>query len=286
MKTNYLYIPILLFSIVIIVSCSDMRVDVQPAPEVGVHAEGITNPKSVNFHGKLVQNINWKLSECQNCHAADYSGGITGVSCLNCHHQPTGPEACNTCHGDFSNPSIIAPNKGAHFKHLYTTVISNNIACVTCHQIPNNFNSPGHIDDIKGAEVIFSSLALVETNESGTQDYDASLSLFTPSPTYNKTNQSCGNTYCHGYFKNGNNENVVSFTAGSAGGKCGSCHGDVTTGNPLPKTSAQGGTHPNVTSCNACHSGVVDLVNGNWVIIDAGKHINGLLNIFGQERNY
>ncbi len=286
MKNKNLCIVSLLLSLLIIAACSDMRVDVQPAPTIGVHPEGINNPKSANFHGVLIQNINWKLSECQNCHAADYSGGITGASCLNCHNQPTGPEACNTCHGDFNNPSIIAPNKGAHFKHLYTAMNAKQVLCVACHQIPAGFNSPGHIDETKGAEVIFSSLALLETNEPGTQDYDASLPLFTPNPTYTKTNQSCGNTYCHGYFKNGNTENVVSFTSGSAGAKCGSCHGDVTTGNPLPKTSAQGGTHPNVASCNACHSGVVDLVNGKWVIIDPSKHINGLLNIFGQERDY
>lgn len=263
-----------------------MRVDVQPAPQIGVHPDGISNPKSANFHANLIVNINWKLSECQNCHAADYSGGITGASCLSCHTQADGPEACNTCHGESNNPAIIAPNKGAHYKHLYTSAIGKTVECVACHLIPSEFNSAGHIDEAKGAEINFSSLALTLTNETGTQDYDASLNLFEPNPTYSKSNQTCSNTYCHGYFKNGNTDNAVSFTAGSGGSKCGSCHGDATTGNPLPKTSAQGGTHPNVTSCNTCHSGVVDLVNGNWVISDPSKHINGLLNIFGQERDY
>lgn len=286
MKIKLLYISFILLSAVIISSCSDMRVDVKPAPEVGVHKEGITNPKSPNFHGVLIQNINWNLRECQNCHAADYSGGITGASCLTCHNQLAGPEACNTCHGDFRNPSVIAPNKGAHFKHLYTFSNGKQVECIACHQIPSNFNSAGHIDNTSGAEIIFSSLSIEETNEPTTQDYDAGLPLFTPNPSYTKTNQTCANTYCHGYFKNGNTDNVVSFTAGSNGAKCGSCHGDAATGNPLPKTSAQGGTHPNVTSCNSCHSGVVNLVNGQWVIADPTKHINGLLNIFGQEREY
>lgn len=286
MKIKFLYISFILLSAIIVSSCSDMRVDVNPAPEVGVHKEGITNPKSPNFHGVLIQNINWNLRECQNCHAADYSGGITGANCLTCHNQPAGPEACNTCHGDFNNPSIIAPNKGAHFKHLYTFSNGKQVECIACHQIPLNFNSVGHIDNTSGAEIIFSSLSLAETNEPTTQDYDAGLPLFTPNPSYTKTNQTCANTYCHGYFKNGNTDNVVSFTAGSNGAKCGSCHGDAATGDPLPKTSAQGGTHPNVTSCNSCHSGVVNLVNGQWVIADPTKHINGLLNIFGQEREY
>jgi len=286
MKTKYLYITLSILSILIISSCSDMRVDVPPAPEVGVHKDGIINPNSPNFHGVLIQNLNWNLKECQNCHAADYSGGITGSNCLTCHTQPTGPEACNTCHGQFNDPNIIAPNKGAHYKHLYNNSVGKQVECIACHQVPSNFNSPGHIDDIKGAEINFSQLALTFTNEPTTQDYDSGLSLFTPNPGYNKTNQSCSNTYCHGYFKNGNVDNVVSFTAGSNGAKCGSCHGNPTTGNPLPKISAEGGTHPNVTSCNTCHAGVVNLVNGNWVISDPTKHINGLLNIFGQERDY
>jgi len=286
MKTKYFYITLSILSILVISSCSDMRVDVPPAPEVGVHKDGIINPNSPNFHGVLIQNLNWNLKECQNCHAADYSGGITGANCLTCHTQPSGPEACNTCHGQFNNPSIIAPNKGAHYKHLYNNSVGKQVVCIACHQVPTNFNSPGHIDDTKGAEIIFSELALNVTNEPTTQDYDSGLSLFTPNPGYNKTNQSCSNTYCHGYFKNGNVDNIVSFTAGSNGAKCGSCHGNPTTGDPLPKTSAEGGTHPNVTSCNTCHSGIVNLVNGNWVISDPTKHINGLLNIFGQERDY
>jgi predicted CxxxxCH...CXXCH cytochrome family protein len=286
MKTKYFYYPLIILSFIMIISCSDMRVDVPPAPEVGVHKEGIANPKSPNFHGVLIQSINWNLKECQNCHAADYSGGITNASCLNCHTQTTGPEACNTCHGQFNNPAIIAPNKGAHYKHLYTNSFGKGVQCSTCHQVPTNFNSPGHIDNSAGAEIIFSSIALTITNESNTQDYDSGLPEFTPNPFYTKTNQTCSNVYCHGYFKNGNTDNTVSFTSGSNGAKCGSCHGNPATGNPLPKTSAEGGTHPNVTSCNACHSGVVNLVNGNWVISDSSKHINGLLNIFGSERDY
>lgn len=286
MKTKYFYLTLIILSVIIISSCSDMRVDVPPAPEIGVHKDGINNPSSPNFHGVLIQNLNWNLKECQNCHAADYSGGITGANCLTCHTQPSGPEACNTCHGQFNNPGIFAPNSGAHYKHLYTNSIGMKVVCVACHKIPANFNYPGHIDDSKGAEVNLSDLALNVTNEILTQDYDSGLPLFTPAPSYSMTNQTCANNYCHGYFKNGNTDNIVSFSAGSSGAKCGSCHGNPTTGDPLPKTSAEGGTHPNVTSCNACHSGVVDLVNGNWVISNPTKHINGLLNIFGQERDY
>lgn len=160
------------------------------------------------------------------------------------------------------------------------------VVCVACHKIPANFNYQGHIDDSKGAEVNLSDLALNVTNEILIQDYDSGLPLFTPAPSYSMTNQTCANNYCHGYFKNGNTDNIVSFNDGSDGVKCDSCQGNSTTGEPLSKTSAEGGKHPNISSCNSCHSGVVDLVNGNWVMSAPTKHINGLLIIFGQERDY
>lgn len=165
MNKKYFYLTVMILSVVIISSCSDMRVDVPPALQIGVHKDGIINPSSPNFHGALIQNLNWDLKECQNCHAADYSGGITGANCFTCHTQPSGPEACNTCHGQFNNPSIIAPNSGAHYKHLYTNSIGMKVVCVACHKIPANFNYQGHIDDSKGAEVNLSDLALNVTNE-------------------------------------------------------------------------------------------------------------------------
>jgi hypothetical protein len=51
---------------------------------------------------------------------------------------------------------------------------------------------------------------------------------------------------------------------------CGSCHG-------LPPT----GHNPfELDACANCHSSVVDATGS---IIDKTKHVNGLLNVFGQE---
>jgi predicted CxxxxCH...CXXCH cytochrome family protein len=279
-----------------------MNKDLPSSPSVSIHKAGIKNPSSPDFHGKLISSTSWTMKECRQCHGANYQGGIitdASGNCMSCHSQPTGPEACNTCHGDFADPTKIAPPRalngsisseypgvGAHVKHLYTNSFGKKVECNECHTVPTLFSSPTHIDATPKTEIVFGNLTKKETNVPGTVDYDSGLPLFSPSPSYNFGNNSCSNTYCHGYFKNGNVDNVVSFTAGSNGAKCGSCHGNPTTGNPLPKTSAVGGTHPNVTSCNTCHSGVVNLINGNWVISDATKHINGLLNIFGQERDY
>jgi hypothetical protein len=74
---------------------------------------------------------------------------------------------------------------------------------------------------------------------------------------------------------------------------CGTCHGDVSATTAyrkaLPKTVAQGGTHPDatgVTTCaigTACHAGVID---ANFRILDPTKHINGKLNLGGVEFDF
>ncbi len=109
---------------------------------------------------------------------------------------------------------------------------------------------------------------------------DQSLPLYVPDPTFDYTELTCANTYCHGYFKNGNLENEPVWND-STTSQCGSCHGDGS--NPLPKRQSEGGTHPGNSNCYQCHGGVVD---ENLNIIDPVKHIDGLLNLFGSDINY
>ncbi|MCS7053926.1 MAG: CxxxxCH/CxxCH domain-containing protein [Ignavibacterium sp.] len=302
MKKTLLIISVLSFLFLSFTACSEMNKDLPSSVSVNIHKPGINNPNSPNFHGKLVAATDWTMRECQQCHGRNYQGGIISEAsgnCLTCHTQSAGPEACNTCHGDFSDSTKIAPPRaldgsispssrgvGAHVKHLYAATSGKKVECNECHLVPAMFLSAGHFDNTPRSEVVFGDLTKTKTNEPNTTDYDASLQLFSPNPSYNYETNSCSNTYCHGYFKNGNTDYVVSFTAGSDGAKCGTCHGNKDTGNSLPKTSAQGGTHPNVPNCEFCHAGVVALVSGKYVITDSSKHINGKLNIFGQERDY
>lgn len=299
-------ISLLSLTILMFTACSEMNKDLPSSVSVNIHKAGIKNPSSPDFHGKLISSTDWTMKECKQCHGANYQGGIiteASGNCLTCHTQPTGPEACNTCHGDFANPTRIAPPRalngsisssykgvGAHNEHLFATNSALSVECNECHINPTLFSSPSHIDDTPGAEIVFGSLSKTVTNEPTTTDYDASLPLFSPNPAYNYQTNSCSNVYCHGNFKNGNTNFVVSFTAGEDGAKCGTCHGDVNSSNPLaialPKISSQGGTHPNATACSNCHPGVVSLVGGKYVITDPSKHINGKLSVFGVERDY
>ncbi len=280
-------------------ACTDCHISIT------VHKDGIINPQSPNFHGTFISSvIGWKIQECGTCHSSDFSGGIASPTCLSCHTYEGGPEACNTCHGDFADTSKIAPPKslsgailssergvGAHTKHLSENVLGKAVECTQCHTVPNSFSDPIHIDQTPGAELVFGDFAKLSTNVIGGFNYQSSLGDFNPDPSFDFTAGTCANTYCHGYFKNGNLDNVVLFTAQSDGSACGTCHGDPATGNPLPKTPSQGGVHPPNQNCASvfCHGDVVAIdytTTQIYTIIDKNKHINGKLNWSGTELTY
>lgn len=280
------YSLLILVSITSLISCSKLVEPPPPsAPELSIHKTGILTKNSPNFHGKLVHENNWSMSLCIRCHGADYKGGTTDVSCFKCHTQPNGPEACNTCHGNFDDPSMIAPPQdvsgntstdslgvGAHYQHLYENELSNNVLCSTCHKVPENYLDPGHLNSDLPAEVMFSGLAT--TNIASDASYDHSTGT-------------CANTYCHGNFEFlkdssdlqfmytadkmvGNNKSVVFNKVDGTQDECGSCHG-------LPP---EGHIESVLSNCGnvGCHEGIVD-VSGK--IIDQKKHINGIKNVRG-----
>jgi predicted CxxxxCH...CXXCH cytochrome family protein len=157
--------------------------------------------------------------------------------------------------------------------------------CNECHVVPGPTYAAGHIDGTPGAEVVMNNeLARTVTNKPGTPNHTPSLPLFTPNPVYNPTTFTCASSYCHGNFKNGNtNFAPVWNDPGGSQMACGTCHGDVTRPTQLlralPKTSAEGGSHPAIPqgwTCANCHGTVV---NANTQIINPAKHINGKLNI-------
>ncbi|HKI79667.1 MAG TPA: CxxxxCH/CxxCH domain-containing protein [Ignavibacteriaceae bacterium] len=278
-----------LFTILIaifIAGCSELGKNVPTsAPEVSVHKSGILNENSPDFHGNLIKNSNWSMKECKKCHAANYTGGVTGQSCFQCHTQQEGPEACNTCHGDFNKPLIIAPprdtngntfttnrNVGAHTSHLYADSLTNNVTCAACHNVPATLEQQGHIDNTPNAELNFTGL---------------SINNIATSATYNANTLTCSNTYCHGNFEfkkaDADPEYQFAYSADKIVGanfspkwtkvdgtqaKCGSCHG-------LPPT---GHIDVPITSCFYCHQGIVD---ADGKIIDKDKHINGYKSVRG-----
>ena len=257
---------------------------------INVHKTGINDPNSPNFHGKFLTNNQWNLSNCSQCHGPTYSGGTQSPTCLTCHNQTGGPEACNTCHGDFGDPTKIAPPKdlngnslttfkgvGAHANHLYNNVIGKTVECETCHTVPQSLNSAGHLDGNLPAEVNLKGLAIINVASNA---------------SYNFSNLTCANTYCHGNFEflkinagmygsvngqiaysadkmEGTKRSVIWNKVDGSEAVCGSCHG-------LPPIGHK--DYGGLSTCANCHIGVV---NAQGQIIDKTKHINGVKNVFG-----
>lgn len=253
-------------------------------PSIIIHNANIMNPSSENFHGRYIAGeLKWQMTECQSCHGTDYSGGVASPTCNSCHKNSSGPEACNTCHGEFLDASKIAPPRGlenetltstaavgAHTLHLKNVKIGKNVECIECHTVPSYFGSPGHIDDGGRAEVKFSGWAVKGVTNA----------------SYNLTTLKCDNTYCHGNFAYerskseypfvyeeekivGNNYSPVWNKVDGSEAKCGTCHG-------LPP---KGHIASDLRSCATCHVGVV---NNLGAIIDPVKHMDGKPNVFGK----
>ncbi|MDP2207206.1 MAG: CxxxxCH/CxxCH domain-containing protein [Bacteroidota bacterium] len=267
------------------------------------HKAGWKVAAQTTFHGKYLKDAQWDMKLCTGCHGSGYDGGsVTNVSCMTsqCHVDASGrkksPEACNTCHGSFSTKadSIFAwapprsvdgetattfKGVGAHQKHLATGTFGKAVKCSECHSVPNQTFVNGHLDSNLPAEVIMNDTLARLITANG---------LLVPNPTYQTTNATCSNTYCHGNWRLrratstaqfgyadsvmvGANRSVV-WTGGTSEAACGTCHANPPTGHVAATLS----------TCGNCHTGIV---NSSGAIIDKAKHINGKIMLFGTEKN-
>jgi predicted CxxxxCH...CXXCH cytochrome family protein len=268
--------------------CSKLHENITQPQALSIHGNGNLDTSSANFHGNVLKANYFNLTGCQQCHAADFKGGITDVSCYNCHTQAAGPLACNTCHGNFTDPTMIAPPRdingntstnlitvGAHASHLYTNNFAV-VACENCHIIPNASNVNDHFNQGPLVKiVVLDSLAI--------------HGIAASNAVYDSNTGACSNIYCHGNFEfkksdapperqfaytsdkmTGNNKTVKWTLLDGSQAPCGSCHG-TTDGYISPV----GHIKLPITECIACHSTVV---NEKGEIIDKTRHINGQIN--------
>ncbi|NOX37583.1 MAG: hypothetical protein GXO78_08605 [Calditrichaeota bacterium] len=255
------------------------------------HPEGFADEQDATFHGVYIaENVQWNLRLCRPCHGRTYGGkGIAKKNCRRCHTQDNGPEACNTCHGDFEAPvppwANAAPPKdlgdhtlpeaigvGAHPHHLADTTLTTAYArdCRICHLQPDSLFAAGHVDNLPlPAEVQFNPLAA-----------DSGRVL----PLWNREQATCASVYCHGAFVfyrdssqypafyadsviTGNFATVIWNQPETGQAECGTCHG-------LPPT---GHLPVGASSCANCHQRVVD---ADLNIIGKDLHINGRADVF------
>jgi len=220
------------------------------------HPEGWINPlgpDTITLHAKHLQDHNWNVRFCQNCHNADYrrqfthDGQLTRT-CYDCHSG--GPEGCTVCHGGV-NPGPPPDLKGqsdaeivtvgAHQRHTQNNRLSISLTCNQCHIYPQAFDAATHIDTATPgqAEVVFGLLA----SDSGRTN-----------PQWDRHRERCASVYCHGAFANGEQDNEPKWTDGDQA-ECGSCH-------KLPPDSP----HPGEDNCSNCHR------------YARSTHINGVVN--------
>ena len=277
------FVTIIFFSIALFAGCSKLKNQSAPTePSASVHGEGFRDSTSANFHAVAFRaQLKWNVESCKPCHGQKFDGGTAQKSCIGCHTQANGPEACNTCHGGINAapPTDLSGNiqrtskgVGAHQAHLAGGTIGVAVACKTCHTVPATVDAAGHIDD---------GIAEVKT--------DSTSLFYRSNASYTSTTATCSNAYCHGNFANGNTSNSMVWTDTTGVGfatRCGTCHGDPARTDPedraRPKTVSEGGTHPNKDDykdpsgaslkCYRCHGNVVD---ANLNFVNKALHING-----------
>lgn len=211
-------------------------------------------------HGDWLSDNGYPLDDCLACHAltGDDSGDPGdvpfGPSCgqaSGCHDTNEGPEACNTCHGDFdaadpAQPASWAPDDQGHTAHLdnMRSELFYTFDCSACHRIPRVWDDRTHIDEETPGEVEI--------------DFHEPANAGAWQPEYDRENGTCSAVYCHQGGELTWGDNLDPLT-------CTSCHA-------IPPPAP----HPDATEgeCVNCHSQVVD---EDGEIINPELHMNGRL---------
>ncbi len=218
-----------------------------------IHAPGLLNPASTDFHSVLLREKDWNFDFCSECHGADFGGGGSAASCLTCHE--AGPTDCATCHrGPIST--------GAHQAHLNLGSLQHQINCENCHQVPQKWDDRGHIvnDGVRDdapAEVIFSGLAI----------WEGAPPTRTEPARYDSSSKTCSAVYCHA----GTVEPDHTLPRWEQLGPlaCDGCHGNP----PADHESDR---------CFHCHAPVVDRDNQ---LARLELHLDGALDLGGADGN-
>lgn len=245
--------------------CSSERT---PPTLPGAHHDAWMDSKSPDFHGKFVL-LDGTVS-CARCHGIDTPGGVTDVSCQDCHGP--GSSTCRICHGGLDNDTGAPPYGlrgevsntllavGAHTAHIDTTSLGAPLACDACHVVPLFLLSPNHLDQLRPGGQPLDSIAEIVWH--GFADGGNAV--------WDRSSRTCSGTYCHGNFGGGITANTPVWT-GSGQADCGSCH-DV--GNNPDQLQWEHEYHVETAGlfCADCHASVADT---QLNITNPLLHVNG-----------
>jgi predicted CxxxxCH...CXXCH cytochrome family protein len=202
-----------------------------------------------------------QVEDCERCHgdvvapgpdivnaALHVNGGLDVVGeCYDCHGTPESFAPPPDTHGA-TDPTVVGV--GAHQIHLSGTVNSRPVPCETCHRVPAQVGSIGHIDG-GSAEVEFSGVALAESRE----------------PVWDPQSRRCANGWCHG--PDANISPSPLWTVPSRGPLlCDGCH-------QMPPPPP----HTQVANCQNCHAATVAGLPPDVAIVNRDLHVNGVVDM-------
>jgi predicted CxxxxCH...CXXCH cytochrome family protein len=225
---------------------------------------------------------------CQVCHTRTsfwrFDGTLadhySGTNCTQCHkHEEGFKTSCDVCHDS-------PPATGAHIAHfdsatprygttkIQSTPAAYGFSCGVCHQ-GTHLNTA---TDPRTVEVAFSGVA-VQNGASSAAYAAATFSVDDPGKgyTFNYSDGTCSNVYCHGNYPGSGRKAAVAWTSGTAA--CGSCHGASNTdlpdsGSHLLHVVQYGHNYP----CTLCHKNVAAGAGpAGYSIADRSKHVNGFV---------
>lgn len=238
--------------------------DTTPTDDTGgasrVHADGYAAPEVHGPDAKL------QVLPCVSCHGDDLTGDGEAPSCDSC-HEAGWRTLCTFCHGGTETdggapPRDIDgetdPSLGSfphHTVHLSDTEYKLAFPCETCHAVPTDVLSAGHL--------------FVGDGTPGQAELDFSGGL---SPAGTWDGLTCSSLYCHG---DGQGDNG-SRTIGEEIEDCAACHPHRSSGSKA--WAEMSGAHDRHLSmgegfeCGDCHKDVVI----TWAPIeDPSLHVNG-----------
>ncbi len=189
-----------------------------------VHARGILDPGSEDFHGALLAGTGDVFASCRDCHGDRLRGGGAQTSCGTCHND--GATDCAVCHRP---EKVDAP----HARHA-------SFDCDACHDEPARYDDAGHLDGV----------ATVHLTAFGFEGrFDASA-------------KTC-ETYCHGgAFEDAAASDTTPVWGAGEDAPCGTCHGlppsshardDCARCHDVPGAVHVNGVAEVFEACDACH---------------------------------
>ena len=210
---------------------------------------------AAGFHGRA---FIADTASCATCHGADLVSGVR--SCETCHSG--WKTKCTFCHGGQDDQSGAPPfglegesdasarPVGSHTAHVSGSTVKQPYGCVTCHAVPTDALSPGHVDGDGQADVVVS-----DCDDGGS--FDAATGT-------------CSSVYCHGNGKSTSSSGSAAWTDGPKG--CDGCHPQGGLGGDHKKHLSKG------FGCQTCHGATV---GSSTAISDPSKHLNCVKDLQG-----